>query len=134
MPLNQASRMPHCESSSFAAAPPPSRPFLFEKHSRRTMLGLTGRAALLLAAGIPGCSLRRSAHPVGQGAIIGEEAGAQVGLRMLSAGGNAIDAVVAAALTSCVATPSRCGIGGYGGHMTLALADGKTITSIDFNS
>jgi gamma-glutamyltranspeptidase/glutathione hydrolase len=66
--------------------------------------------------------------------VIGEEIGAKVGERILAEGGNAIDAAVAAALMSCVATPSRCGICGYGGHMTIALKDGKKITSIDFNT
>jgi len=69
-----------------------------------------------------------------KGAIIGEEIGAKVGERILAEGGNAIDAAVAAALMSCVATPSRCGIGGYGGHMTLALKGGRKVTSIDFNT
>jgi len=56
------------------------------------------------------------------------------GAEVLRKGGNAIDAAVAAALMSCVATPSRCGIGGYGGHMTIALKGGKKIVSIDYNT
>src|SRR5207237_8602999 len=49
-------------------------------------------------------------------------------------GGNAIDAVVAAALAAAIVVPHQTGIGGYGGHATLALDGGKTITSIDFNT
>ncbi|MEY2427550.1 MAG: gamma-glutamyltranspeptidase / glutathione hydrolase, partial [Verrucomicrobiota bacterium] len=54
--------------------------------------------------------------------------------RILAEGGNAIDAAVAAALTGCIAAPARSGIGGYGGHMIIALAGGKKIAAIDFNS
>src|SRR5262245_43683656 len=80
------------------------------------------------------------------GAIRGEPTAEKVGLQILAAGGNAIDAVVAAALTAAVVVPHQTGIGGYGGHMTLAVPEGnrargtedgqqrKRITSIDFNS
>jgi gamma-glutamyltranspeptidase/glutathione hydrolase len=54
-------------------------------------------------------------------------------MRVLADGGNAIDAIVSAALVAGVVAVSRCGIGGYGGHMTIGLPNGK-VTSIDFNS
>ena len=100
------------------------------------MLKRTGQAALLGSLGIPACasSQSKSAPRSPMGAITGEEAGAKVGEKVLADGGNAIDAAVAAALTSCIATPARCGIGGYGGHMTIALRREKKIVSIDFNS
>jgi gamma-glutamyltranspeptidase / glutathione hydrolase len=104
--------------------------------SRREMLQRTGRAAAVAALGFSfksrAAQLLQSKSP--KGAVIGEEIGAKVGERILAEGGNAIDAAVAAALMSCVATPSRCGVGGYGGHMTLALKGGKKVTSIDFNT
>jgi gamma-glutamyltranspeptidase/glutathione hydrolase len=104
--------------------------------SRREMLKRTGQAALLSTLGFPACvsSRSKSSGHASMGAISGEEAGARVGEKVLADGGNAIDAAVAAGLTSCVATPARCGIGGYGGHMTIALAAQKKIVSIDFNS
>ena len=40
---------------------------------------------------------------------------------------------LSAALVAGVVAVARCGIGGYGGHMTIGLPNGK-VTSIDFNS
>src|SRR5262245_61876208 len=68
------------------------------------------------------------------GAIRGEPTAEKVGLQMLAAGGNAIDAVVAAALTAAIVVPHQTGIGGYGGAVTLAIEGGRRITSIDFNT
>ena len=67
------------------------------------------------------------------GIVTGEPKAAEVGNRVLKEGGNAIDAIVAAALVACVHSPNQCGIGGYGGHMILRLANGR-INCIDFNS
>jgi gamma-glutamyltranspeptidase / glutathione hydrolase len=54
----------------------------------------------------------------------------EAGLRMLEEGGNAIDAVVAAAFTAFVVEPSTCGLGGYG-HMALFLAESGDLVSVD---
>lgn len=106
------------------------------KLSRREMLRRTGQAAAVGAFSIsfklPAAQLLQSKSP--KGAVIGEENGAKVGERILAEGGNAIDAAVATALMGCVATPSRCGVGGYGGHMTIALKGAKKVTSIDYNT
>src|SRR5437867_8846903 len=85
---------------------------------------------------MPGCVAPAKKSPAQSryGAVAGEEAGARIGEKVLTDGGNAIDAAVAAALTSCVATPARCGIGGYGGHMIIALGGDKKGGSIDFNT
>jgi gamma-glutamyltranspeptidase / glutathione hydrolase len=84
-----------------------------------------------VAAAFPGVSLTQ--EPTA-GAIRGEPTAEKVGMQILQGGGNAIDAAVAAALAVAVVAPHQTGIGGYGGHMTLALAKESRITSIDFNS
>src|SRR5438128_6152501 len=58
------------------------------------------------------------------GVIRGEPTAEKVGLKILAEGGNAIDAIVAAALTAAVVVPHQTGIGGYGGHATLAVRTG----------
>src|SRR5438105_2059547 len=100
-------------------------------YNRRRMLKLTGQA---VGAGVLGARMSFAAAPGFAGLVAGEPTAAEVGNKVLKQGGNAIDAVVAAALAAAVAAPHSCGIGGYGGHMVLALAGGKKITAIDFNS
>ncbi len=105
-----------------------------DRVSRREMLRVTGAAAAFGALGGNGClaAVRRTAES--PGVIIGETNGAAAGRKVLAEGGNAIDAVVTAALVSCVAVPVQCGIGGYGGHAVIARAGGKHVVAIDFNS
>jgi gamma-glutamyltranspeptidase/glutathione hydrolase len=55
-------------------------------------------------------------------------------MEVLAAGGNAVDAVVSAALVAGVVAVQMCGIGGYGGHMVIARPGGKRVVAIDFNS
>lgn len=102
--------------------------------SRRRMLSWTAKIAtgsalaphLLLAAD-------QKIQATRTGAISGEPTAEKIGAQVLASGGNAVDAIVAAALTATVASPHNTGIGGYGGHMTIALANGRKVTSIDFN-
>jgi gamma-glutamyltranspeptidase/glutathione hydrolase len=68
------------------------------------------------------------------GVIVGDPVAAKVGAKILQEGGNAIDAAIATAFAAGICTPRNCGIGGYGGHAMIALAGGRKITSIDFNS
>jgi len=54
----------------------------------------------------------------------------EAGVRMLQAGGTAVDAVVAAAFTGFVVQPASCGLGGYG-RMAVFLADRGEFVTID---
>lgn len=98
---------------------------------RRDVLKCTAIAALGLARE-PGLAARETAAR--RGVVIGHPEGAKAGTDVLAAGGNAVDAAVSAALVAGVVGVHLCGIGGYGGHMVIATADGKKVTAIDFNS
>ncbi len=101
--------------------------------SRRELLKLTGAAA----AGVLRAHRPLLAAAPGDdelGCVVGHPTGEQVGMKVLADGGNAIDAVVAAALAAAVAAPNQTGIGGYGMHAAIAIRDGERIAAIDGNS
>ena len=100
------------------------------RYDRRTFLTITGSALVTAAA-----NRASSAEQVskGHGLVVGQPEGAEAGMRVLADGGNAVDAIVSAALVAGVVAVARCGIGGYGGHMSIGLPTGK-VTCIDFNS
>lgn len=68
----------------------------------------------------------------GERAVVagGHPAEAAAGIAMIEAGGNAIDALVAAAFTGFVVEPAQCGLGGYG-HLALYSAREGAFVSID---
>src|SRR5947207_11050227 len=96
---------------------------------------LDRRDALKLAAGacLGGFARASAAEPTSAGLVEGHPEAAKAGNAILAAGGNAVDAAVAAALVTAVVSPNNCGPGGYGGHLVVASPDGK-VTAIDFNS
>ncbi|MGI8978777.1 MAG: gamma-glutamyltransferase family protein [Pirellulaceae bacterium] len=69
-----------------------------------------------------------------KGLVIGHPEAAEAGNAMLDAGGNAVDAIVTAALVAGVVAVSSTGIGGYGGHAVIGGLPGNKVTAIDFNS
>src|SRR5205823_8849478 len=70
----------------------------------------------------------------GPGAVVGDPIAAKVGEKILRGGGNAIDAAIAAAFAAGICSPSKSGVGGYGGHAIIGRAGGKRIVAIDFNT
>src|ERR1044072_4065073 len=100
------------------------------QYDRRTFLSIAGGTLTGIAA------TRAIAAPPqkrNDGIVIGNSEGAEAAQEIFAAGGNAVDAMVAAALVAGVTAVPMCGIGGYGGHMTIATASGR-MSSIDFNS
>src|SRR5262249_13061314 len=105
-----------------------------DRHDRREVLKRAGGALLggLLGTHLP--ARAGEAAVAVKGYVTGQPEAVQVGTEVLAAGGNAVDAIVAAALTAGVVAVPSCGIGGYGGPLVIAAADGKKGTALDFNS
>ena len=59
---------------------------------------------------------------------------AEAAREVLTQGGNAIDAAVAALLVQCVIEPKNVGLGGYGGSLVYYQAKTGRVESIDFDS
>src|SRR4051794_19000977 len=68
------------------------------------------------ASALPAAGADEPARP--RGRVEGHPVAAEVGGQVLADGGNAVDAIVAAALAVGVVAPHQCGPGGYGGHAT----------------
>src|SRR5436190_23056177 len=96
---------------------------------RRAFLAATGT---LLGAGLFPAGARAADVPA-KGLVTGQAEGAEAGKAVLAAGGNAIDAVVTAALVAGVVAVPGTGLAGYGGHLVVARPDGK-VFAVDFNS
>ncbi len=75
--------------------------------------------------------IREEVRRVPAGVAAGHPATAEVGLRVLHAGGSAADAAVAAVLAACVSESILTGIGG-GGFATYFEAASGTVTCLDF--
>lgn len=71
--------------------------------------------------------------PPFQGLMIGQPQAAEEGMKVIAAGGNAVDAAVAGALVAGTVALLSSGIAGYGGHMVIAFADGR-VRVVDFNT
>ena len=65
------------------------------------------------------------------GIAASNEVAAQAGVALADAGGNAVDAAVAAAVTSCCTEPGVCSLGG--GAFLLAARRGRPVMAIDAN-
>jgi len=97
-------------------------------YDRRAFLATAGASV----AGIAATPAFAKPHTK-RGLVISKPEPAATGMEILAAGGNAVDAAVAAALVGCVVSVSNCGIGGYGGHLVVGSPNGA-VTAIDFNT
>ena len=102
-----------------------------EHLNRRSFLA--GSMVILGANGLHRTFAAERSDKVGAIIVGGLPQATDAGLAVLRQGGNAVDAAVTAALVSGVVGVYSCGIGGYGGAMTIA-APGKNPTCVDFNT
>jgi gamma-glutamyltranspeptidase/glutathione hydrolase len=100
--------------------------------NRRTALTILAGS---VTAGVldPRPAFGQPRRTAGNGVVSGHTEGAAAGERIMAEGGNAVDAIVAAALVAGVVDIAACGPGGYGGHMTIAMVN-RPVRVIDFNS
>ena len=92
--------------------------------------GLIGGLALLLAAGSAEAASRPAVEAEHGMVVSSQHLASEVGVEILKAGGNAVDAAVAVGYAEAVVNPC-CGNIGGGGFMVLHLADGRD-TFINF--
>jgi gamma-glutamyltranspeptidase / glutathione hydrolase len=97
--------------------------------NRRDFLASTG--GLLGTCLLP--STMWGAGPTVKGLVTGQLQAAEAGKAVLASGGNAVDAIVAAAWVAAVVAVPGTGVAGYGGHLVVAKPNG-TVAGIDFNS
>ncbi len=92
-----------------------------QRYDRREVLAMAGSVGMgsLCFEVAHGATESKS-----RGCVVGQPEAARVGEEVLAAGGNAVDAAVAAALVAGVVAPYQCGPGGYGGHLVIARAGG----------
>ena len=98
--------------------------------SRRRFLAQAGAAALVARPSIN--AALRPAQPLGH--VVGDPFSEAAGAKVLAEGGNAVDALVVAALVGAVTQPHQTGIGGYAAHGVVAMDGGRRIVVIDANT
>jgi len=97
-------------------------------------LSVTAAGAVATTLAFPRVLRAATAPAYPHGVVRGEPTADKIGAEVLASGGNAVDAMVAAALAAAICAPAMTGIGGYGASLMIASADGKKIVAIDANS
>ncbi|MFM7750077.1 MAG: gamma-glutamyltransferase family protein [Opitutaceae bacterium] len=98
--------------------------------SRRRFLAQAGAAALVSHPSVR--AALRPAQPHGH--VVGDPFAEIAGAKVLAEGGNAVDALVVAALVGAVTQPHQTGIGGYAAHGMVAMDGGRRVVAIDANT
>ncbi|MCE2862939.1 MAG: gamma-glutamyltransferase [Opitutaceae bacterium] len=98
--------------------------------SRRRFLAQAGAAALVARPSVQ--AALRPAQPHGH--VVGDAFSELAGAKVLADGGNAVDALVVAALVGAVTQPHQTGVGGYAAHGIVAMDGGRRIVVIDANT
>lgn len=96
------------------------------------MLVATAQAAAAAMVALSCVTKRSHTAPAPRGIILGDVHGVEAANKIFAQGGNAVDAAVAAAFVAGITSPSKCGIGGYGG--SIMISQGDEIYCIDFDS
>lgn len=97
--------------------------------SRRRFLARAGVGTLLASSSVRAAP--ESAQPHGH--VVGDPFSEVEAAAVLANGGNAVDAVVVAALVGAVTQPHQTGIGGYAAHGIVAMDGGRRVVAIDAN-
>jgi gamma-glutamyltranspeptidase/glutathione hydrolase len=103
------------------------------KTNRRTFLATSTFAVAASSLTLQRKSAARNCVS-NQQLVSGQTEAAEVGNQVLDKGGNAIDAIVAAALVAGVVAIPSTGIGGYGGHLIVGGLPGGKVSAIDLNT
>jgi gamma-glutamyltranspeptidase/glutathione hydrolase len=101
--------------------------------SRRALIRLALQSAAAFSVA-PHFGCRTTPDLGAPGYVVGQPGAEEIGNEILAGGGNAFDAIVAAALAGAITQPHQTGVGGYAAHAMLAYDGGRKLTALDANT